>query len=171
MAQQGQQGGSKESGGRGSVGNSGNDQPFWSAGGSGAHPNKGPLSSHSVLTSSPTTPALLLLLVLLLLFCSPQIREWLGSADNLPSPAELSALIWKNRSSLPKANVDVWAKKEFGFYYCQGDLLFGRKPGKLMAQTDALLSGYRPAGRQYCAPNSDEASARSLSLPISSSRK
>jgi hypothetical protein len=46
--------------------------------------------------------------------------------------------------------VNVWTKQQFGFYYCLGDILFGRKPGKMMMQSEALLSGYRPVHQQYC---------------------
>ncbi len=41
--------------------------------------------------------------------------------------------------------VSVWVKKEFAFYYCQNNVLFGNKPGQLMTQTDALAAGYQPS--------------------------
>jgi hypothetical protein len=103
-----------------------------------------------------------------------RVRRWLASeASGVPSGDELFARVWKGKTqppSLPKvsAGVGVWTKKQSGFYYCQGNILFGSKPGELMKQSDALLSGYQPADRQYCAKNKqDEASAGSLPLPTS----
>lgn len=63
----------------------------------------------------------------------------------------------KKQQLLP--NMKVWAKKQSGFYYCPGNILFGTKQGRLVTQEKALTSGYRPAGGQYCtADNATEVS-------------
>jgi hypothetical protein len=98
-------------------------------------------------------PALLLLLVAVILLSSARFRNWLGSAGNLPGVAQFSALIQKKQSPVPSTPVSVWAKRQTGFYYCRGDVLFGSKPGRLMKQAEALMSGYRPAEGYYCSAN------------------
>ena len=68
---------------------------------------------------------------------------------------KISALIHGQEKQQLAPDVKVWAKKQAGFYYCRGDVLFGTKSGRLMTQDDALMSGYRPAGGQYCAPDKE----------------
>jgi guanyl-specific ribonuclease Sa len=95
---------------------------------------------------------LLLLLAFALLFSTP-VRTWLTTADDLPTLAQMFSFLRKEkRNVLPKAgkNLRVWAKKQSGFYYCQGGILFGNKPGKMMAQVDALMAGFRPSDGDYC---------------------
>jgi hypothetical protein len=110
-------------------------------------------STHSPITSNPLIPAFLLLLVgSLILFSSP-VQAWLDKADSLPTLTQIFSFSRKKRThSLPKAgeNVSVWAKKQSGFYYCQGGTLFGNEPGTMMAQVDALMSGFRPSDGDYC---------------------
>lgn len=66
------------------------------------------------------------------------------------------------------SGIKVWAIQEFGYYYCQGEILFGDKPGKLMSQSDALSAGYRPSVGHctYKQPNETLAS----DLPIEPQR-
>lgn len=85
-----------------------------------------------------------------------RLRNSVESVENrLPSLDPLLAMVRKKPSAVPKADtsVSVWIKKRFGLYYCQDGALYGSKPGKLMTQAEALMSGYRPAGGQYCANN------------------
>ncbi len=44
----------------------------------------------------------------------------------------------------------VWTKQQSGFYYCEGGTLFGDKPGEMMTQGEALMTGYRPADGTCC---------------------
>jgi guanyl-specific ribonuclease Sa len=109
--------------------------------------------TNSPLTSNPLIPTLLLLLVAFALLYSSPVRTWLTTADDLPTLAQIFSFSREEkRNVLPKAgeNVRVWAKKKSGFYYCRGGALFGNKPGKMMAQVDALMSGYRPSDGDYC---------------------
>ena len=122
-------------------------------GDSGNHPYRPSPSDHSAITSNPLIPACVLLLVLLLIITSVPAQYWSNAADSLPRLAELFMTSGKKPSNiLPKTsdNVSVWTKKQFGFYYCQDGDLYGSKPGELMTQAEALTSGYRPAGGQYC---------------------
>ncbi len=127
---------------------------FESGGGShGAHYKPSP-STHSPITSNPLIPACLLLLIGFLVVSLSPIRVWLTEADDLPTLASIFSFSRKVKApSLPSTSegVSVWAKKQSGFYYCQGGTLFGDKPGVMMTQIDALTSGYRPADRTYCA--------------------
>ena len=144
------QGGNKTGGERASNRNLAEDLPFWSPDVSGHRPRKAPPRHHSLLGSSPLMPALLLLLIVALLPSSEWFRQSVHSAVNFPVLQWISALIKgeKKQSLMPK--VKVWAKKQTGFYYCRGDVLFGTKRGRLMTQDEALESGYRPSGGQYC---------------------
>jgi len=125
-----------------------------SRGGShGAHYKPSP-STHSPITSNPLIPACLLLLIGFMVVTLSPIRVWLTEADDLPTLANIFSFSRKQKApSLPSTSegVGVWAKKQSGFYYCQGGTLFGDKPGVMMTQVDALTSGYRPADRTYCA--------------------
>lgn len=131
------------------------------------HPYRPSPTTHSPLTSSPLIPTFLMVLVVLTLLSSAPVQQWLVAGGQLPSISELPARIWNwhMHSNAPSVNenVSVWAKKQFGFYYCQGGVLFGREPGELMAQGEALLSGYRPAGGQYC--GSDRANEAAFNSP------
>jgi guanyl-specific ribonuclease Sa len=71
------------------------------------------------------------------------------SADISPKVNESSALFAENQPGSPMAggSVSVWAIKQFGFYYCRGDSLFGSSPGRLMTQSDALMAGLEPSYR------------------------
>lgn len=126
-----------------------------SSGGSSDHPYRPSPPTHAPITSSPLIPTFfLLMIVLLLMSFSTPVQHWLTKLDKFPTLAEIFALSRKDHpNALPRAgeNVGVWTIKQAGFYYCQGGALFGSKPGQLMTQDEALLSGYRPAGGDYCA--------------------
>lgn len=148
-------------------------QAFNSRGEHGDHQYRPEPSTHSVLTAYPLTPALLVLALLLLLLSSTPVQHWAASGGKLPDVVGFCSRIWNgdwNRhADAPKVNesVGVWAKKQFGFYYCQGGVLFGSKPGELMAQGDALLAGYRPSDGQYCTGGKRrEASAGSVPFRV-----
>ena len=121
----------------------------------GAHYKPSP-STHSPITSNPLIPACLLLLIGFMVVTLSPIRVWLTEVDDLPTLANIFSFSRKQKTpSLPSTSegVSVWAKKQSGFYYCQGGTLFGDKPGVMMKQVDALTSGYRPVDRTYCANN------------------
>jgi len=110
-------------------------------------------STHSPITSNPLVPAFLLLLVGFLLLYSSPVKTWLTETEGLPTLAEIFSFSRKQGPPvLPKEGerVSVWAKAQSGFYYCQGGTLFDSQPGTMMAQVDALTSGYRPSGGEYC---------------------
>jgi hypothetical protein len=140
--------------------NAGGELPIWFADGSGPHAHKPAPPTHPLLGSSPIIPALFLLLVAAVLLSSGRLRNWQGSAENLPGVAEFSAFIpgvavfsgfiQRKQSPVPPARVSVWARRQSGFYYCRGGVVFGSKPGRLMKQAEALVSGYRPAEGHYC---------------------
>ncbi|TAM82624.1 MAG: hypothetical protein EPN47_08180 [Acidobacteria bacterium] len=111
-------------------------------------------STHSPITSNPLIPAFLLLLVGFLVLYSSPVKDWLEKTDGLPTLVQMFSFSGKKQMyALPEAggNVGVWTRKQSGFYYCQGDTLFGNDPGEMMTQDDALTSGYRPFGGEYCA--------------------
>jgi hypothetical protein len=54
------------------------------------------------------------------------------------------------RVSLSDPGAQVWVIRQVGNYYCHGGVLFGREPGELMKQSDALTLGYQPATGHYC---------------------
>jgi len=119
----------------------------------GAHYKPSP-STHSPITSNPLIPAIVVLLAGFLVLSQSPIRVWLTETENLPTLAGIFSFSHQEKApSLSRAGegVGVWAKKQSGFYYCQGGTLFGSKPGEMMTQSDALTSGYRPAGGSYCA--------------------
>jgi hypothetical protein len=126
------------------------DVPFWSPEVSGTHPHKPARRRNSVLGSSPLFPALLLLLIVVLLPSSEWFRQSVQTAFRFPVMQKLSALIRGKKKQAPEPKVKVWAKKQTGFYYCRGDILFGTKQGRLMTQDEALMTGYRPASGDYC---------------------
>jgi hypothetical protein len=154
------QSGEKHSGRGQGAGKLGDDLPFWSLGRFRSRSGKMESSTHPVLGSSPIVPALLFLGVIVLLFAFAESQHWFGPTSGIPSPTEVLALFRSHGAPLPKENVKVWAKMQSGFYYCQGDLLFGRKPGKIMDQTEALLAGYRPGLKEYCTSNKPEEESR-----------
>lgn len=51
---------------------------------------------------------------------------------------------------LSSPNATVWAMQETGNYYCLGSVMFGRKPGVVMKQVQAIDRGYQPALTSYC---------------------
>ncbi len=53
-------------------------------------------------------------------------------------------------SSLSNPESPVWVIRREGNYYCRGGVLFGRMPGQIMMQGDALALGYQPALGNYC---------------------
>ena len=127
---------------------------FSSNGGSHNSYYKPSPSTHSPITSNPLIPAFLVLLIAFLVLSSSPVQAWLDKADGLPTLSQIFSFSRKKQTSrLPKAseNVNVWARKRSGFYYCEGGTLFGSKPGVMMAQVDALMSGYRPSDGEYCA--------------------
>lgn len=146
------------------------EQPPVASGKSHEHPYRPTPSIHSVLTSSPLVPAILLLSVMLLLLSSTQVQTWFVEGGNLPTLGQIFGL-FKDRKGLARMpaaseNVGVWAKRQSGFYYCQGGVLFGREPGKIMTQGEALLSGYRPADSQYCTDGPRQVSAGSVPFRV-----
>ncbi len=129
---------------------------FESRGGSQSSHYKPSPSNHSPITSNPLVPACILLLLGYLVVSLSPIRVWLTETEDLPTLASIFSFSRKEKApSLPRAGEDVgvWAKKQSGFYYCQGGTLFGDKPGEMMTQANALTSGYRPVGSTYCANN------------------
>jgi hypothetical protein len=64
------------------------------------------------------------------------------------------------------AGISVWAIKEFGYYYCQGQILFGNSRGKLMSQSDALAAGYRPSVSHCTNGQPNEALASKLPVGL-----
>lgn len=132
----------------------GEGKPIKLSGGSQDGQYKPSPSNHSPITSNPLVPACLVLLVGFLILSLSPVRVWLTEADNLPTLANIFSFSRKPKSnSLPRnaESVSVWAKKQSGFYYCEGGILFGNKPGQMMTQSVALTSGYRPVGGTYCA--------------------
>ena len=107
---------------------------------------------HSSITSNPLIPAFLLLTFGFLLLTSSPVTAWLTSSNDLPTLAQIFKFSHKKPYTLPKVGdgVSVWTKQQSGFYYCDGGVLFGDKPGEMMTQADALMTGYRPADGRYC---------------------
>lgn len=69
------------------------------------------------------------------------------------TPVTVPALLSEmglTRVSLSDPGAEVWVIRQIGNYYCHGGVLFGRRPGELMKQSDALALGYQPALGQYC---------------------
>lgn len=127
----------------------------------GGHYSPSP-STHSPITSNPLVPAFLLLTVGLLLSTVTPLGSWLGAAQNSPTLDQIFSFSRKKRTrGLPNAAeaISVWTKRDSGFYYCKGGTLFGNKPGEMMTQAEALMSGYRPANRTYCANSLPEVAA------------
>lgn len=121
---------------------------------SGDHPYKPAPQTYPMLISNPLIPAFLVLTILLLLAFSSPVETWLTQTEHLPTLAEIFALGRKKQpATLPKSGEDVgvWTKKQSGFYYCKGGTLFGSKPGEMMTQAEALMTGFRPADGGYCA--------------------
>lgn len=85
-----------------------------------------------------------------------------GTANASPHPTEPSTLVSENPAKAD-ARVGVWVKKEFGFYYCRDDVLFGSKPGKIMSQADAILAGYQPSDSHCTGNKQNRATAERLS--------
>jgi hypothetical protein len=130
------------------------DLPFWSAGGPGSDDKKQGSSRHFFLGVSPLIPAMIALLSVILLVYSGWFQQGMKASGNLPVVQAVSALFRKDAPL--DSGVRVWVRHESGFYYCHGNVLFGRRPGKLQAQGEALTSGYRPAGGQYCSEEKQE---------------
>lgn len=85
---------------------------------------------------------ILILLVIIVLFSYPFVQKW------LPRPLRLTP----TTESKAKRDVQVWAVKQTGLYYCPDSKLYGKaEPGMLMTQEKALEGGYRPAGGETCA--------------------
>jgi hypothetical protein len=123
------------------------------AGGDRGHYKPAP-STHSPITSNPLVPAFLLLTVGLLLTTVTPLGSWVAAAEDSPTLNQIFFFPGKKKAhGLSKTGeaIKVWTKKQSGFYYCQGGTLFGNKPGKMMTQSAALTSGFRPAGGGYCA--------------------
>lgn len=55
-----------------------------------------------------------------------------------------------SQTSQSDPEATVWVIRQAGNYYCQGGVLFGRKPGQYMQQSEALSLGYQPALNHYC---------------------
>lgn len=130
------------------------------SGDSGNRSYKPSPDDHSAILSNPMIPACLVLLAVLLITTTIPGQFWTNAADNFPTLAKIFSFSGSGQSNvLPKAseNVSVWTKKQFGFYYCQDGVLYGREPGKFMTQAAALTSGYRPADGNYCTSSTPEA--------------
>lgn len=125
------------------------DLPFWSAGGRGGRGHKQSALSHSLLGASPLIPAVMVMAGVMALVYSGWLRQGVETSGSFPVVEEVSALFQKAPPPVP--GVLVWTRKESGFYYCRGNVLFGRMTGKLQTQSAALTSGYRPEGGHYCA--------------------
>lgn len=125
-------------------------RPFWSPDVSGNLPRNPPRQKRPLLGLSPLIPALFLLLAIVLLPSSKWFRQSVHSAVRFPVMQKISALIYGQKKQQLLPDLKVWAKKQTGFYYCPGDILFGTKRGRLMTQQGALTSGYRPSGGNYC---------------------
>ena len=108
--------------------------------------------NHSSITSNPLIPAFLLLTFGFTFLTSGPVTAWLTSSNDLPTLAQIFKFAHKKPYTLPKAGegVSVWTKQQSGFYYCAGGALFGNKPGEMVTQTQALMTGYRPADGKYC---------------------
>ncbi len=106
-------------------------------------------SSYDPVTSNPPRPSgsssgglfVLLLVALglaLAIIFFPGIRRHLTGLFATPSSIRM------------KPTVVVWAEKLAGNYYCAGSPMYGRRPGNLMKQGDALTQGFQPDLGQYC---------------------
>lgn len=129
--------------------------------------------THSPITSNPLIPAFLVLLAGFLVLYSSPVKTWLNETEGLPTLAQIFSFSRKQAPpSLPQKSerVSVWAKTESGFYYCQGGTLFDSQPGTMMAQIDALTSGYRPSAGEYCT-GGQQIDAASGSLPLENQQK
>ena len=127
---------------------------------------------HSSITSNPLIPAFLVLTFGFLLLTSSPVTAWLTSSNDLPTLSKIFSFGRKAKPyTLPKAGegVSVWTMQQSGFYYCEGGTLFGEKPGVMMAQADALMTGYRPADGKYC--QSAEPVVASSDNPIAPSQQ
>jgi hypothetical protein len=126
--------------------------------------------NHSSITSNPLIPAFLLLTFGFLVLTSSPVTAWLTSSNDLPTLAKMFSFGRKQKPyTLPKSGegVSVWTKQQSGFYYCAGGTLFGDKPGEVMTQANALMTGYRPADGKYC-QNAQPVVASSGSPPVTS---
>ena len=141
--------------GRNAARRSNPDLPFWSADGSGGRGRRQGVSPHTLLGASPLIPALIVMVGIMALVYSGWLRQGVETSGSLPVVQEVSALFQKDPPPVPGAL--VWARKESGFYYCRGNVLFGRGPGKLQTQSEALTSGYRPEDGHYCTSDLREA--------------
>ena len=67
---------------------------------------------------------------------------------------------------LSEPDATVWAMKRTGNYYCIDSVMFGRQPGVVMKQVQALDRGYQPALSSYCpeSPAPSDASDASASV-------
>ncbi len=124
------------------------DLPFWSTGAPGSRERKRGASRHFILGASPLIPAVIALFSIIVLVYTGWFQQGLKASGNLPVVKAISALFQKDPPL--DSGVRVWVRKDSGFYYCSGNVLFGRRPGKMQAQGEALTSGYRPANGQYC---------------------
>lgn len=65
---------------------------------------------------------------------------------------------FRNTFSHPPApkmdpTVTVWVNRDSGTYYCAGDRSFGKGPGEMRRQGEALTAGYQPLFEHYCPPS------------------
>jgi hypothetical protein len=95
----------------------------------------------------PVLPALFFLgvAILVLALADPGARSLLG-LGHPPQP-------------LTSPDVRVWVDRDRGIYSCPGSVLFGRGPGRAMAQAQALSLGYQPAVEAYCTNTENSLSA------------
>ena len=88
-----------------------------------------------------------------------------GTSNTSPGSMGRMALISEkpDKTSQDALHVSVWVKKEFGFYYCRNDVLFGNKPGQLMSQDAALTAGYQPSDGRCTSNKQTRATAERMS--------
>jgi hypothetical protein len=122
----------------------------WTGGGQERTFHRPGTRSFSSLSSSPTLCAFAVIAAFLAVLASPPLRQRLADLADVPSEAWLS--VSHRRAEVPASwgSVTVWARPDSGLYYCGGETLFGRRPGRYLSQGDALTLGYRPAAHRYC---------------------
>jgi hypothetical protein len=93
--------------------------------------------------SASRRPEMFLILIplMILLGILYFLQQRLPQLPRLTTPAETRAA----------RNVNVWAAKQTGLYYCSDSKLYQKvEPGMVMTQEKALEGGYRPAGGKTC---------------------
>lgn len=91
-----------------------------------------------------------------------------GPANTSLPPTAPSNFVSEKPAEISPAggNVNVWVKKQFGFYYCRKDVLFGNRPGQVMSQSEALSAGYQPSDGHCSEGKRTQATAERLSPEV-----